>query len=83
MNGEVLDNKPSETVNTKFTAPELLATGVSVTVQFGAVPENAIPPSGSSEASDVEADIADVQLIGLSTSEIVKFTPIEESSFVV
>ena len=41
---------PSVTVNVTFVAPKALATGVRVIVQFGAVPEIAIPAFVSTEA---------------------------------
>ncbi len=52
--------------------PLALATGVTVTVQFGAVPPKTIPPLATTEVFDEDFNIEVLQLSELSTSAIVK-----------
>ena len=77
-------NGVPESVNVKviFDVPLAYAVGVSVAVQFGAVPLNTIFPTGTKTEFEVVALIEVVQLSVESTSVIVKLTVLATSSFV-
>ena len=75
--------KPSVTVKVRFATPFKSATGETVAVQFGAVPEKIILAFGTSTVFADEADTDVVQFNALSTSFIVKLMTSGVSSFVV
>lgn len=79
----VTASTPSETESVRLNAPNALAAGVMVAVQFGAVPLKITLPAGIIAALVVEALIEPAQVSTLSTSLIVKFTENGVSSKVV
>ena len=80
----VADKKPSLTVKEIFVVPLAFATGVSVTVQLGAVPLTTIPEAATTLVLE-EVPVTELAHVkALSTSEIVNATPdFTVSSFVV
>ncbi len=67
---------PSSTVKVTVDVPLFPATGARETVQLGAVPPKEIPPVMSTDALDEDPLIEDEQFKVLSTSVIVKATPV-------
>ena len=76
------DKAPSDTVNVKFNTPLALSTGVTVAVQFGAVPLNTTLAAGTIVTSEVAALIELAQFSTLSISLMVKLIAKATSSFV-
>jgi hypothetical protein len=74
---------PSVTDTFTVDVPYKFATGVSVIVQVGTVPDSVMFANGSNVVFVLVCDTLVVQLSTLSTSQIVYTTPVLVSSFIV